>query len=226
MNDLHHNISLNDDFLNPVIGSRVVLSGASYGWDGVVFEFEHGLVEDAANKSALILVFVLEDNIFVYTDAMFNLVSVTTAGHLPVQTLVIGLVANAYHKLLQEINNVNNTIVNAMCAFSKSGIGGIVRDKAWILADNINTPISYVHIFSPASMDHKIPQFSVVITYNQNIYFVYFGTYYHSNIQSHFLFYCADHVRNVCTLFQIHSYYLLSYTMYTIAYIYRLAVIL
>ena len=43
--------------------------------------------------------------------------------------LVVGPVANTYHKLLQEINNVSSAIVNAVCAFVKSGIGGIVGEE-------------------------------------------------------------------------------------------------
>ena len=83
-----------------------------------------------------------------YTDATFDLVSAITAGRVPVRTLIMGPMANAYHKLLQEIDDVSNDIINAMCAFSEGGIGGIVGNKAWILSDKMNTPISYVRFFA------------------------------------------------------------------------------
>ena len=60
-------------FSNLVVGPRVVLARASYGWASVEFEFKHGLAEDAAKASVMVLVFVLKEDTFVYTDAILIL---------------------------------------------------------------------------------------------------------------------------------------------------------
>merc|ERR1712232_792061 len=93
--------------------------------------------EDAGDVSVPILTFVPEDDAFVYTDSTRNLIASTAAAAVPDKTLVVGPVANAYHELLQETDNVSETIVDAVCAFAKSNVGQFVPDEVRKLVDKM-----------------------------------------------------------------------------------------
>jgi len=96
---------------------QIVLGGASFQWAKAALEIEDNIMEDIEKIEVPTLVFMAENDAFVYNSAIVDFV-----GKLGKEkAMLIGPIANAYHELLQEKNDITSPILKTIGAFAALG---------------------------------------------------------------------------------------------------------
>ena len=97
---------------------QIVLAGASFSWAKAALDFEKSVIENAHKIQIPTIIFMSEDDAFVYHSAIQKFVDQMNNDN---KAILIGPVANSYHELLYEKDEIVIPIQNTISAFASLG---------------------------------------------------------------------------------------------------------
>jgi len=133
---------------------QIVLAGASFSWAKAALDIEKSIIENADKIQIPTLIFMSEDDAFVYQSAIKKFVD---RMNIDYKATLIGPIANSYHELLNEKDEIFIPIQNTICTFASLGKSKDVNTVTGgeSLPESLNSVIKTIPI-SKQGFDEKV----------------------------------------------------------------------